>query len=134
MADVTETVRQALGDIRFQDINVPELDTPQDDEPTISALITDPVHCTARHVHHDFQSVVASAMCGLVGQVPEDTFVRTFTHLQTPVGRPLDVERKKDWIYKEAVTEEHKQSAIFLAMAGWMVLVKVVDELKGNYV
>lgn len=32
------------------------------------------------------------------------------------------------------MTEEHKQSAIFLAMAGWMTLVKVVDELKGNYV
>lgn len=69
-----------------------------------------------------------------VGRVPEGTFTGTFTHHPTPAGRSADVQRKDDWIYKETITEEHKQSAIFLAMAGWMVLVKVVDELKGNYV
>lgn len=134
MAEPTDAVREALGDISYNAIGVPELDTPQDDDPNVSVLITDPVHCTGRHVHHDFQAVVASAMCGLVGRVPEGTFTGTFTHHPTPAGRSADVERKDDWIYKETITEEHKQSAIFLAMAGWMVLVNVVDELKGNYV
>lgn len=86
-----------LRGVRYRDDNVPLLDTPQDDTPTVSTLITEPVHCTARHVHHDFQSVVASSMCGLVGYVPEDTFLTTFNHMPRPIGHPTDIERKEDW-------------------------------------
>lgn len=117
----------------YESRNAPKLDSPQDDSPTIETLITDPVHCTARHVHHDFQSVVASAMCGLVGHVPNNTFLGSFTHLPLPIGTP-DRERDEDWYYQEEVEDNHRQGAFFLAMAGWMTMVKAIDDLKGNYV
>lgn len=134
MEDVTPAVRETLGVIDYDARAAPALSTPQDDSPMVEALITDPIHCTARHTHHDFQAAVASAMCGLVGRVPADMFQTTFSHHPTPPERAHELERKEDWIFKEVITEEHKQSAIFLALAGWMSIVKVVDELKGNYV
>lgn len=126
-------VREAIRGVTYGDRNVPLLDDPQDDSPTVNMLITEPVHCTARPVHTDFQSVVASAMCGLVGQVPDNTFLSTFTHLPKPVGAP-DGERDVDWIYREDLTDQHEQGAFFIAMTGWMTMVKAVDELKNNYV
>lgn len=71
MADMTDAVREALGGVTYGVRETPLLDTPQDDSPTVDTLVTDPVHCTARHLHHDFQSVVTSMMCGLIGQVPK---------------------------------------------------------------
>lgn len=133
MEDMTEAVREALQGVTYGDRNVPHLDSPKDDSPHVTTLITDPAHCTARHTHHDFQSVVASAMCGLVGQVPDGMFLGTFTHLPTPVGAPAG-ERDETWIYREELDDQHKQGALFLAMAGWMTLAKMVDELKNNYI
>lgn len=127
MEDMTEAVREALQGVSYGDRNVPRLDTPQDDSPTISTLITDPVHCTTRHVHHDFQAIVASTMCGLVGHVPDNTFLATFTHPPMPIGSP-EGERGEDWIYQEDLNDQHKQGAIFIAMAGWMTMIKMIDE------
>lgn len=112
----------------------PILDTPQDDSPTVDTLVTDPVHCTVRHLHHDFQSMVTSMMCGLKGQVPDDTFRGTFTHLHRPPTVAVDGPREEDWVYREAIDETQKQSAMFIAMAGWMSMVNMVDDTKNNYV
>lgn len=133
MAGMTDAVREALRGVTYEKRNVPTMESPQDDSPTIETLITDPVHCTARHVHHDFQSVVASAMCGLVGHVPTETFERSFTHLELPIGTP-DRDRDEDWYFREELNDQHIQGVFFLAMAGWMVMVKPIDDLKGNYV
>lgn len=133
MGDMTVSVREALGGVTYESRNAPRLESPQDDSPTIGTLITDPVHCTARHLHHDFQSVVASAMCGLVGHVPDRTFVGTFTHPPQPVGYS-DRERDEEWYYQEEIDDSHRQGAFFLAVAGWMTMVKPIDELKGNYI
>lgn len=133
MAGMTEAVREALRGVVYERRNAPIMASPQDDSPRIETLITDPVHCTARHEHHDIQSVIASAMCGLVGHVPTETFVSTFTHLPLPIGTP-DGTRDSDWYYREDLTDRHTQGIFFLAMAGWMVMVKPIDDLKGNYV
>lgn len=134
MGDMTDAVREALGDVAYGNLLAPTLDDPQEDSSTVAALITDPVHCTARHRHHDFQSVVASAMCGLVGQVPDNTFIETFSHQNRPNNIPRDAPRDPEWTCREETTDEHRQGAMFLAMAGWMCLVKQVEDTKNNYV
>lgn len=133
MAGMTDAVREALQGVAYERRGAPVLASPQDDSPLIETLITDPVHCTARHEHHSFQSVVASAMCGLVGHVPTETFDGVFSHVQLPLGTP-DGPRDVNWYYKEELTDRHTQGVFFLAMAGWMVMVKPIDDLKGNYV
>lgn len=133
MAGMTESVREALRGVTYERRNAPSMESPQGDNPMIDVLITDPVHCTARHVDHDIQSVVASAMCGLVEHVPTETFERSFTHLELPLGTP-DRDRDADWYFKEELDDSHLQGVFFLAMAGWMVIVKPVDDLKGNYI
>lgn len=133
MDDVTQHVREALGETVYDERPAPVLAPPQDDSPTISVLVTDPVHCTARHRHHEFQATVASLMCGLVGRVPGGMFVDTFTHGQVPPARRDEEEREPSWTFREEITDEHKQSALFLALVGWMSIVKVVDDTKGNY-
>lgn len=134
MGDMTDAVREALGGVAYGNIQAPTLYDPQEDSSTVAALVTDPVHCTARHRHHDFQSVVLSAMCGLVGQVPDHTFVETFSHQNRPGNLSRDAPRDQGWVYKEDTTDEHRQAAMFLAMSGWMCLVKPVEDTKNNYV
>lgn len=99
MEDVTPKVREALGETHYDDRPAPVLAPPQDDTPTLEALVTDPIHCTARHTHHEFQVIVASLMCGLVGRVPADMFVGTFTHDPPQLDRAHEVDRKEDWTF-----------------------------------
>lgn len=134
MADMTDAVREALGGVTYGVREAPLLDTPQDDSPTVDTLVTDPVHCTARHLHHDFQSVVTSMMSGLIGQVPDNTFRGTFTHIHKPPNIPAEGPRGEDWGYRETIEEAHKQGAMLMAMAGWMAMVKMVEDAKNNYV
>lgn len=42
------------------------MELPSVNQNTISVLIKAPVHYVARYMHHDFQNVVASYMCGLL--------------------------------------------------------------------
>lgn len=42
--------------------------------------------------------------------------------------------RIEAWVFKEDITDEHKQKALFIAMTGWMVIVKPVEDLKNDYV
>lgn len=42
------------------------MELPSDVQNTILVLIKNLVHYVARYMHHDFQSVVASNMCGLL--------------------------------------------------------------------
>lgn len=42
--------------------------------------------------------------------------------------------RIEAWVFKEDITNEHKQGALFIAVTGWMVIVKPVEYLKNNYV
>lgn len=129
---MTDAVREAIGGVTYGGSEAPLLDTPQDDSPTIETLLTDPEHCTARHLHRDFQSVVTSMMCGLIGQVPDNTFRGTFTHLHKPPNIPSEAPRGEDWRYKETIEETHKQGAMFMAMAGWMSMVIIVEDAKNN--
>lgn len=134
MEHITDTVKAALEGTTYGKDVAPILEAPQDDNPKVSTLITDPVHCVARHKHHDFQSIVMSLMCGLVGQVPDDTFERSFAHGNRPSAVPLEAPRDEAWRYKEIVVEEHKQGSMFIAMAGWMSMIKMVDESRNNHV
>lgn len=42
--------------------------------------------------------------------------------------------RIEAWVFKKDITNEHKQGALFIAITGWMVIVKPVEDLKNNYV
>lgn len=42
MEDMTDSVREALQGVTYESRNAPHLDSPQDDSPTITTLITDP--------------------------------------------------------------------------------------------
>lgn len=83
------------------------MELPSVNQNTISVLIKDPVHYVARYMHHDFQNVVASYMCGLL--------------LTSAEARRIEA-----WVFKEDITDEHKPGALFIAMTGWMVIVKPV--------
>lgn len=92
------------------------MELPCVDQNTISVLITDLVHYVARYMHHDF----LKRGCLL--------------HVWSVRRTSAEAGRIEAWVFKEDITDEHKQGALFIAMTGWMVIVKPVEDLKNNYV
>lgn len=46
----------------------------------------------------------------------------------------VDAPRTAEWRYREVIEDTHKQGSMFIATAGWMVMVKAVDDARNNYV